>query len=85
MGATAALKLRQVADNLADILAIELFSAAQGIDLRLKRSGKPLSLGRGTVEIYQKIREQVPFIEHDEYMKDHLDAVRTIVDNWNGD
>ena len=41
MGATAALKLRQVADNLADILAIELFCAAQGIDLRLKLAGLP--------------------------------------------
>ena len=82
MGATAALKLRQVADNLANILAIELFCAAQGIDLRLKRVGRPLAHGNGTGPIYMRIRERVPFIEHDEYMKDHLDAVRSIVDEF---
>ncbi|HKS70234.1 MAG TPA: histidine ammonia-lyase, partial [Ktedonobacterales bacterium] len=73
MGATAALKLRQVAENLADILAIELFCAAQGIDLRVKRTGRPLAHGRGTAPIYRRIREKVPFIERDVFMKDHLD------------
>ena len=82
MGATAALKLRQVADNLANILAIELFCAAQGIDLRLKRLGRPLELGSGTGPIYRRIRERVPFIERDEYMKDYLDSIRSIVDDF---
>jgi histidine ammonia-lyase len=82
MGATAALKLRQVADNLANILAIELFCAAQGIDLRLKRVGKPLSHGKATAPIYGKIRSRVPFVERDEYLKDHLDNVRSIVDEF---
>ncbi|HYJ89836.1 MAG TPA: aromatic amino acid lyase, partial [Pyrinomonadaceae bacterium] len=82
MGATAALKLRQVADNLANILAIELFCAAQGIDLRLKRVGRQLKRGRGTEPIYTKIREKVPFIEKDEYLKDYLDEVRKVVDGF---
>jgi histidine ammonia-lyase len=85
MGATAALKLRQVADNLANILAIELFCAAQGIDLRLKRFGRPLALGKGTGPVYRRIREKVPFIERDEYLKDYLDEVRSIVDNFNSE
>jgi histidine ammonia-lyase len=82
MGATSALKLRQVADNLANILAIELFCAAQGIDLRLKRAGQALKNGFGTAPIYQRIRERVPFIEKDEYLKGHLDQVRRIVDEF---
>jgi len=82
MGATAALKLRQVADNLANILAIELFCAAQGIDLRLKRVGRQLAHGKGTGPLYRQIRERVPFIERDEYMKGHLDAIRSIVDKF---
>src|ERR1043165_6989053 len=67
MGATAALKLRQVADNLANILAIELFCAAQAVDLRLRRVGRQLEHGRGTGLIYRKIRDAVPFVETDEY------------------
>jgi len=82
MGATAALKLCQVADNLANILAIELFCAAQGIDLRLKSAGRPLAHGRGTGPVYRRIREVVPFIERDQYMKNYLDEVRRIVDNF---
>jgi histidine ammonia-lyase len=82
MGATAALKLRQVADNLANILAIELFCAAQGVDFRQKRAGKSLKSGKMTGPIYSKIREKVPFIEQDEYLKDHLDYVRSVVDEF---
>src|SRR5580765_7213788 len=52
MGATAALKLRQVADNLANILTIELLCAAQAIDLRKKRVGLTAKLGRMTEPVY---------------------------------
>ncbi|MCA1608999.1 MAG: histidine ammonia-lyase, partial [Acidobacteria bacterium] len=79
MGATAALKLRQVRSNLESILSIELFCAAQGVDLRRRRSKKKHSLGKGTAPIYAKIRKRVPFIERDEYLKEHLDAVTEIV------
>jgi histidine ammonia-lyase len=79
MGATSALKLRQVTTNLAIILSLELLCAAQGIDLRRKRAGKELKLGNGTREIYHSIRSRVPFIERDEYMKHHIDAAYEIV------
>ncbi len=79
MGATAALKLRQVADNLEHILSLELFCAAQGIDFRKKRLGGQRKLGKGTRDVYAKIRSQIPFIEHDEYMKDHMNAAHKIV------
>lgn len=82
MGATAAVKLRQVADNLSDILALELLCAAQAVDLRLKRYGEDRQLGRGTRDVYRKIRDVVPFIESDEYMKPHIDQVREIVDEY---
>ncbi len=79
MGATAALKLRHVADNLEHILALELFCAAQGIDLRKKRLGGEKQLGKGTRDVYGKIRASIPFIERDEYMKDHMNAALVIV------
>lgn len=82
MGATAAIKLRQVATNLADILSIELFCAAQGVDFRRKQIGIYKQLGVGTRDIYDEIRRIVPFIESDEYMKTHMEAVAAIVETF---
>ncbi len=82
MGATAALKLRQVAENLETILALELFCAAQAVDFRKKALGVDKNLGNGTRDIYNHIRAVVPFIEKDEYLKDHIEAVRAIVANF---
>jgi histidine ammonia-lyase len=79
MGATAALKLRKVATNLESVLALEAFCAAQGIDLRKRALGRDLSLGAKTQILYDTLRQSVPFIEHDEYMKVHIDgAIDTI-------
>ena len=81
MGATGALKLRQVAENLETILSLELMCAAQGVDFRKKVLGFDKKLGNGTRDIYNRIRSEVPFIEKDEYLKDHIEAVRAIVAN----
>ena len=79
MGATSALKLRQVAENLERIVSLELFCAAQGIDFRRKALGPETKLGAGTREVYKSIRQKVPFIEKDQYLKDHMDAVLEVV------
>jgi histidine ammonia-lyase len=82
MGATAALKLRSVAENVETIVSLELFCAAQGVDFRRKSLGEDRRLGAGTQPIYDTIRGSVPFIETDVYMKDHMDAVQRIVREW---
>lgn len=74
MGATSALKLKQVAENLEHILALEVFCAAQAVDLRKLTVGDR-RLGAVTNELYSAIRARVPFIRSDEYMKGHIDAV----------
>ena len=79
MGATAALKLREVADNLETILALEAFCAAQGIDFRKKDIGADKQLGIGTRDLYASLRESIPFIEADEYMKTHIESACRIV------
>lgn len=79
MGVTAVLKLRQVAENLEIILSLELFSAAQAVDFRRKIIGAQKRLGRKTRTVYNSIRERVPFIERDEYMKPFIDAVCEMV------
>ncbi len=82
MGATAALKLREIGTNLETILALELFCAAQGVDFRKKSLGDAARLGKGTRDIYAAIRERIPFIERDEYMKDHIESARSIVEGF---
>lgn len=79
MGATSAIKLRQIAENLEQILSLELFSAAQGVDFRRKRIGADKKLGRGTAAIYEKIRALVPFIEEDTLMYPHMKAVKALI------
>ncbi len=74
MGATAAIKLRAVRRNLETVLALEAFSAAQAVDLRRKRLGSEKKLGVGTEPLFRAIRERIPFIGADEYMKDHIDS-----------
>ncbi len=81
MGATAALKLRQIVKNLATVISLEMFCAAQGIDFRKKEIGEDKQLGEGTRGIYTTIRERIPFIERDEYMKRHMDSIEEIVQN----
>jgi histidine ammonia-lyase len=60
MGMTAALKLRQIVENVEQILAIELLCAAQGLDYR-----KPLRPGRQIEQALASIRAIVPPLEAD--------------------
>jgi histidine ammonia-lyase len=76
MGVTAVLKLRQISDNLEQILALELFSAAQGIDFRKKKIGDDQSLGDGTQPVYDLIRKDVPFIEADTVMYPYFGIIK---------
>jgi histidine ammonia-lyase len=79
MGATAALKLRSLLDNVERILAIELMSAAQGIDFRRQALDPQARLGQGTRGVYALLRQRVPFIAADTYLADYLEAIRQLV------
>ncbi len=62
MGANAARHALEVIDNVRHIVAIEMITAAQAIDLR---PDGPARLGRGTRAAYHTIRQHVPFMQHD--------------------
>ncbi len=79
MGATAALKLRDVLDNVERILAIELMSAAQGVDFRRQIIGAEKNLGQGTRGAYALIRRHIPFLESDTVMYGHMETMRKLV------
>ena len=67
MGANAATKAYQVAENLERILAIELFNAAQALEFQRPAKSSPFI--ENFVEGYRK---KVKFIEHDKTMYDDI-------------
>ena len=83
MGVTAGLKLCDILDNVEQILAIELLTAAQGIDFRKRTLGPDAPLGRGTGAAYRLIRQEVPFVEYDQLLDGFMAHVRQLVANGN--
>jgi len=79
MGVTAGLKLRDILGNVERILAIELMSAAQGVDFRKQIVGAQASLGQGTQAAYDLLRQQIPFIEADTIMSGYIETSRQFV------
>lgn len=67
MGANAATKLRRVILNVQRVLAIELLTAAQALDLR-----KPTISSPAIEKIWTALRQQVPFMEKDRVLHDDL-------------
>ena len=76
--ANAARHLGRIVDNVGRIVAVELFTAAQAVDLRL-RATPGARLGRGTARAHAAIRERAPFIEHDQMYGAYLDALAEMV------
>ncbi|MCP4425958.1 MAG: histidine ammonia-lyase [Chloroflexi bacterium] len=76
MGATAVRQAWQILENVETIVAIELLSAAQGIDFR-RQSGE--EMGRGTAVAFNLIRQYIPFLDHDVELAPHIEAVRRLV------
>jgi len=74
MGWSAGIKLRKILDNLARILAVEAVCAAQALDLRA-----PLESAPATGAVHRRIRQNIPFIEEDEFLAAHLKTAEDIV------
>ncbi|MCI0432159.1 MAG: aromatic amino acid lyase, partial [Gemmatimonadetes bacterium] len=74
MGVGAALKLREAVRMLESVLALELLTAAQGLEFLA-----PLRPGRGVDEAYAVLRAQVPALGQDRRLAPDIAAVETIV------
>jgi histidine ammonia-lyase len=79
MGVTAGLKLRQIQNNVEQILAMELLAAAQGVDFQQQQRTTPARLGNGTAGVYQAVRAVAPFIARDTVMYPLMEQVRSAV------
>lgn len=71
MGANAATKCKRIVDNLEKILAIELMTAAQAMDLR-----RPMRTAPQLEKILEAYREKVAFNDADRYL--HDDLIKTV-------
>lgn len=74
MGMTSALKLATCVENVRSVLAIEALCAAQGIDFLA-----PLVPAPRVAAAHARLREAVPFFEHDEVLADKIAALTPIV------
>ena len=76
MATFAARRLADMTDNTATIVAIELLSAAQGIDFRAPKKTSP-----ALQKIHATIREQIPYYDQDRYFADDIEKAKSIVMN----
>lgn len=76
MGANAARHAMEIAENVRNILAIEMMTAAQGIDLR---PDGPARLAPGTAAAFKKIRSRVKFLEHDRALAPDIEAIAELI------
>ena len=76
MGANAARHTLEIVANARHILAIELLTAAQAVDLR---PDGPARLGRGTRPVYERVRQTVRFLEHDRETAPDIEALADLI------
>lgn len=74
MGSISARKLRQVVDNVARCLAIEVLVAAAGLDQRA-----PLTPGQGVLAAHRAVRAVVPALDDDRPLYRDIEAVHGLI------
>lgn len=75
MGANAATKLYRLVQNVQRVLAIELLTAAQALDLR-----RPLKSSATIEKVHAALRQQVSMMQHDRVLHDDLVAAENFLD-----
>jgi len=76
MGANAARHAREILENVRHVLAIELLTAAQAIDLR---PDGPARLGAGTSRAYAEIRRHATYLPHDRPTTPDIEALARLI------
>jgi histidine ammonia-lyase len=75
---TAARHAREILTNTAHVLAIELYTAARALDLRL-RERPEAQLGSGTAAVYRALREAVPYQPGDAWWGPEIQAIHELI------
>lgn len=74
MATFAARRLQDIAENVANIIAIELLGAAQGVDFR-----RPLQSSPVLEQVYGLVRERVGFYDEDRYFAPDIEAIYNLI------
>lgn len=77
---TAARHTREILLNTAHVLAIEFYTAARALDLRMRQNPK-LILGKGTGKAYQIIRQEVDYQPGDAWWGPEIETVKGLILN----
>jgi histidine ammonia-lyase len=77
---TAARHARRILTNTAHVLAIEIYCAARGIDLRLRQNPEA-KMGPGVSAAYELVRERVPYQAGDAWWGPEIEIVHKLVSN----
>lgn len=76
MGSIGALKLLNVFKNVEQVLAIEMFTAAQALDFR-----KPMKPGRGVDEAHTYVRKHIKHADEDHFFKDEINSAVELLED----
>src|SRR5213080_1269568 len=74
MGMTGATKLRSIVENAEHIVAIELITAAEGLEYRA-----PMQPGRGVKQAYEVVRAHVPRLTADRAMSHEIEKIAAAI------
>lgn len=77
MGMTAALKARRIINNVTNVLAVELMTACQAIEL----SGCVDKLSPSTKPVFDLVRKNVPFVSNDTYLSPLINTTAKLISN----
>lgn len=75
MAAFAARRLKEMVENTAGVLAVELLAACQGVDLR-----RPLKTSPRLMGVLQQVRKPVAFYEEDRFFSPDLAQAKKLID-----
>ncbi len=76
MGANAARHGLEILENVRTVVAVELVTAAQAVELRERGAER---LGQGTAAAFRQIRSRVRFLEHDRPLAPDIEAVADLI------
>lgn len=76
MATFAARRLGDMAENTANVLAIELLAACQGVDFRA-----PLKTSKRLESAKDMVRALVPFYDQDRYFSPDIKEIYTLIQN----
>ena len=79
MGTTAARKAGWILENTRSVLAYELLTACQAIDIRRLKNDFGQGLSPVVQKVYDRVRREVPFYDKDREMVPDIKAVEALV------